>query len=125
MSQLEKDIENGRILKNNGSWMYCGECNKTVGYLVYTTYQNFKYNFTCKCGNKGFFNLKYETDLPIESSSAKLKVIKNRLCCPNDDSPLFSIVQSNIQRVEYSVVCKKCSTHYSAQCLHSDENDHA
>ncbi len=30
-----------RLLKSYGSWIYCNSCNKTVGYLCYTTYDYF------------------------------------------------------------------------------------
>jgi len=113
MSELIKEIQNGRILKKNGSWMYCNKCNKTVGYLCYSTYQDFQFDFECKCGNQGSFRLKYQTEGGLTKSNEELKMIKNRLCCPNDDSPLFTIVDKNIEKVSYSIVCKKCKTEYS------------
>ncbi len=112
MSELIKEIENGRILKNNGSWMYCDKCDKTVGYLCYSTYQNFQFDFVCKCGNKGSFKLKYQTENELTKSNEKLKTIKNRLCCPNDNSPLFTIVDKNIENVKYNVTCKRCFNNY-------------
>lgn len=115
MNKLIKEIHNGRSLKNNGSWMYCDKCNKTVGYLCYTTYNYFQYSFACKCGNKGLFKLEYQTENNQTKSNEELKTIKNRLCCPNDDSPLFTIVEKNIKTVEYSVVCKECSTKFEGR----------
>lgn len=112
MSEFIKEIENGRILKNNGSWMYCSKCNKTVGYLCYTTYHDFQFDFVCKCGNTGSFKLKYKTESGSTESKEELKVIKNRLCCPQDNSPLFTIVEKNVKSVKYSVVCKKCMNRY-------------
>ena len=112
MSELIKNIKNGRILKNNGSWMYCEKCNKTVGYLCYTTYQDFQFDFVCKCGNRGSFKLKYQTENSSTESKKELKTIQNRWCCPNDDSPLFTIVEKNVETVNYSVICKKCQTRY-------------
>ena len=113
MNELTKEIENGRLLNNNGSWMYCNKCNKTVGYLCYTTYQSFQFDFDCKCGNKGSFKLGYKTDSVSKKSIKDLKTNKNRLCCPNDESPLFTIVEKNIEKVNYSVTCKNCITEYS------------
>jgi hypothetical protein len=112
MSGLIKEIQNGRILKNNGSWMYCDKCHKTVGYLCYSTYQDFQFDFVCKCGNKGSFILRYQTENELTKTNDELKMIKNRLCCINDDSPLFTIVDKNIEKVKYKVTCKKCSTTY-------------
>lgn len=112
MAELIKEIESGRILKNNGSWMYCDKCNKTVGYLCYTTYESFRFEFVCKCGGKGFFHLSYKNNFVAKRATEKLKTDKNRLCCPNDDSPLFTIVEKNIDKVNYSVTCKNCLTEY-------------
>lgn len=112
MSNLNKEIINGRILKNNGGWMYCDKCNSTVGYLCYSTYQAFIFDFDCNCGNKGLFKLGYGNKSTTMKSTQPLKICKNRLCCNNDDSPLLSIVEKNIKRVRYSVVCKKCLTEY-------------
>jgi len=112
MNELIKEIQNGRILKNNGSWLYCDKCNKTVAYLCYSTYQDFQFDFECKCGNRGSFNLKYQTENEWTKSKEELKRIKNRLCCPNDDSPLFTIVDKNIETIKYSVTCKNCQNRY-------------
>lgn len=112
MSELKINIKNGRMLKKNGSWMYCDQCNKTVGYLCYSTYQKFLFNFECSCGNIGSFELGYESDLPVKESDTDLKKIKNRLCCPNDDAPLFTVVDKNIKNVTYQIVCNKCMTEY-------------
>jgi hypothetical protein len=86
MSELTKEIQNGRILKSSGSWMYCNVCDKTVGYLCYSTYQDFQLDFVYKCGNIVSFGLKYQTENSLTKSNEKLKTIKNRLCCPNDYS---------------------------------------
>ncbi len=108
MSDLIQDIVNGRILKKNGSWMYCDKCNKTVGYLVYSTYQYFKLDFECKCGNRGFVRLEYKTDKEIKNLNTELLLMKNRLCCPIDKVSLFSIVKKNINNYSYFVTCNKC-----------------
>jgi hypothetical protein len=113
MSGLKKEIINGRLLKNTGSWMYCEKCNKTVGYICYTTFQDFKFDFECKCGNKGSFRLSYETDNAIKKSDKELKITKNRLCCPNDNSPLFTIVEKNIKQVKYSITCNECLNEFT------------
>lgn len=113
MSDLIKEIHKGRILKNNGSWMYCDKCNKTVGYLCYTTYQDFQFDFICKCGNSGSFKLHYQTEQGASKSKEDLVQLKNRHCCPNDESPLFTIIDKNIESVKYRITCKKCQVEYS------------
>ncbi len=89
MTNLIKQITNGRLLKNNGSWMYCSQCDKTVGYLCYSTYLQFEFNFKCNCGNVGNFQLSYAPEKTFVQGAADLKQNKNRLCCPNDDSSLI------------------------------------
>lgn len=109
--ELYKKIINGRILKNYGSWMYCSNCNKTVGYLCYTTYSYFKFEFKCNCGNKGSFQLG-ETLTSDLISNDYLTLKKNRLCCYVEGAPLFSIVEKNIENYNYDVVCNKCHKRY-------------
>jgi hypothetical protein len=110
MPTLTKKLTNAHMLKNTGSWLYCDQCNKTVGYLVYTTYQSFSYHFTCKCGNQGSFELSYESDKDTKKSTEPLILKKNRLHCPNDDAPLFTIVEKHIEKYAYRVCCNKCYT---------------
>lgn len=113
MNDLKKVVLNGHMLKNTGSWLYCDKCNKTIGYLCYTTYQDFDFKFHCKCGNSGSFHLEYKTKNKASDSSIELEKKKNRLCCPNDGSPLFTIVEKNIENCSYTVVCNKCYSKFS------------
>lgn len=113
MGELKKEITNGHMLKNTGSWLYCDECNKTVGYLCYSTYQKINFEFRCKCGNAGSFSLEYHSIEPVEKLDTLLKVIKNRLCCPNDNAPFFSFVKKHLNNCKYSVTCNKCNTNYN------------
>ncbi len=41
-----------------------------------------------------------------------LITIKNRLCCPNDQSPLFSVLEKKLNSYQYEVVCNNCGTKY-------------
>ncbi len=81
--------------------------------MCYSTYQDFQFDFVCKCGNEGSFRLRYETDERSNKSNESLKLVKNRLCCPNDNSPLFTIVDKNVDSAKYLVICKECQTEYS------------
>lgn len=109
--EIPKKIYNGRLLKKYGSWMYCDKCNKTVGYLCYTTYQYFSFTFTCNCGNKGSFELG-EKLMSGTQIGKKLLLNKNRLCCCIDNAPLFSIVNKNLKEYSYEVICNKCLNTY-------------
>ena len=100
------------MLKKTGSWIYCDVCNKTVAYLCYSTYQIFKFDFACKCGSSGTIDLEYPSDRNPKLSLYILNKKKNRLCCPNDDAPLFTIVEKHINKYSYSVTCNTCQDSY-------------
>lgn len=106
-----KDLYNSRLLKNYGSWIYCNECNKTVGYLCYTTYEYFRFDFECNCGTVGYVEIGEGTK-KSRIQDTDLIVKKKRRCCANDESPLFSTVDKNIMRYEYRVECKECNGVY-------------
>ncbi len=114
---IQKNLINTRLLKNYGSWIYCISCNKTVGYLCYTTYDYFKYDFTCRCGNKGVVEIKVEGIVESKKSDTPLILNKNRYCCPIDDSPLFSVVDKSVKEYRYELICKKCKNIYQENYL--------
>ena len=106
-----KTLINSRLLKEYASWVYCANCNSTVAYLCYVTYDLFDFEYTCNCGSTGKVCVNFEHEEAKESPEP-LKVIKNRLCCPKDDSPLFSLVEKNIKDYKFNVVCNSCSQQY-------------
>ena len=108
---LEKELVNSRLLKEYASWVYCDSCGKTVAYLCYVTYNAVEFDYECGCGSRGKVHISFEHDEPTKSDES-LKLVKNRLCCPNDDSPLFTIVEKNINSAEYRVVCNKCGCEF-------------
>lgn len=107
-----KNLINSRLLKDYASWVYCTECNKTVAYLCYVTYDLFDFEYVCKCGNIGSVHIEFEYDSPT-STGEILNVIKNRLCCPKDNSPLVTVIDKNLESYKFSVICKTCNTVYS------------
>lgn len=111
---LHKELINARLLKKYGSWIYCNKCNKTVGYLCYTTYKYFKLSFHCKCGEQGSIEIGESDNMSDNLSDDTLLLKKGRLCCPLDQSPLFSVVEKNLEEIRYSVVCKKCLGRFEA-----------
>jgi hypothetical protein len=112
----QKKLVNTRMLKNTGSWIYCNSCNKTVAYLCYTTYSYFKFSYTCQCGNIGLLEIgKNENN--DHMSKKKLILKKNRLCCPIDDSSLFSIVNKHTEASSFKIICKSCKIEYSENKL--------
>ena len=112
---IAKELTNTRLLKEYASWVYCTECNSTVAYLCYVTCDRFSFDYTCKCGNVGHVFIEFENPDAddVETSNESLIVVKNRLCCPRDESPLFSVVEKNITHFGYNVVCNTCNSDYS------------
>ena len=109
---IKKILENSRLLKDYASWIYCNNCNKTVAYLCYVTYDFFDFKYICRCGNKGKVCIEFEHNKP-ESSDKQLITIKNRLCCSEDNVPLLTIVGKNLKDYNCNVVCNKCNTNYN------------
>ena len=109
-----KELTNSRLLKEYASWIYCERCNKTVAYLCYVTYDLFDFEYTCKCGNHGKVYIEFEHDEP-KIGRGSLKQIKNRLCCPKDDSPLLTIVDKNLDNYKYKILCNSCGQIWEAE----------
>ena len=107
-----KQLDGARLLKEYASWIYCTGCETTVAYLCYVTYDLFEMNFTCKCGSCGRVFIEFEHEIPVKPGQA-LSVVKNRLCCPEDNSPLLSIVEKNLANYSFRVVCNGCNTEFS------------
>jgi len=110
----QKILENSKLLKKYASWIYCTHCNKTVAYLCYVTYDLFNLNYTCNCGSCGKVYIEFE-HTPLEKNNSPLKLSKNRMCCPKDDSPLVTIVDKNIQNYEFNITCNSCNLTYTSK----------
>jgi hypothetical protein len=112
--------ENAHFLKGHASWLYCDNCNKTVAYLCYVTYQYFRFSFACNCGSKGSVENSYgELDLSkLQIGELERSEANKRFCCSKDKSALFSPVPKNLKSYEAEVVCKECGIRY----VMSEEN---
>lgn len=111
---INKELQNARLLKDYASWIYCTNCNKTVAYLCYVTYNNFDFSFTCNCGSKGSVKIDFNTDTK-EKDSQEFILSKNRLCCPNDHSPLLTIIDKNIEEWSGTISCVECNKKFQLQ----------
>lgn len=45
----------------------------------------------------------------------KLIVVKNRRCCPKDQSPLITVLSKKLKRYSLSITCKECGNIYKAE----------
>lgn len=106
-----KEMQNTRLANTYGGWLYCEGCNKTIGYLCYVTYDFFKLEYQCKCGNHGSADISFENDTS-HNAEQPLVMIKNRLCCPADESPLVTILTKNLHAYKYEIICLACNTKY-------------
>ena len=106
-----KELNNTRLANTYGGWVYCEGCEKTIGYLCYVTYDLIKLEYQCKCGNHGIVHVAFENDTATTAQQT-LVTIKNRLCCPTDESPLVTILQKKLDTYKCEVVCKACNTKY-------------
>jgi hypothetical protein len=113
--EIKSSFNNTRMLKKTGSWIYCNSCGKTVAYLCYSTYQKFAFQFCCQCGAAGGITVEKPDAVPDTKAVKSLYKNKSRLCCPDDDAPLFSIVEKHIKSVSYQVTCNNCLHSYEIE----------
>lgn len=107
-----KTLEKTRLLKDYASWIYCENCNQTIGYLCYVTYDKIDFKYTCNCGNSGSLLIDFSENDTIKSTNQPLSLIKTRLCCPIDDSPIITIQENKLSSYHYEIVCHSCSRSY-------------
>lgn len=107
-----KDLVNTRLATNYGGWMYCTNCNKNIGYLCYATYDRVNLSYTCNCGSTGSAFIDFEDSQTGVKSNEDLIVKKNRFCCPEDESPLITMLSKNVKEFEFEITCKACEKIY-------------
>ncbi len=105
-------LNNTRLLTDHGGWMYCTSCNKTIAYLCYITYSSFKFEYLCKCGEKGNVLIQFDSNLKNQLNFQSLIKIKNRLCCPKDNSPLVTLIDKNLDSYSCEIICQVCNELY-------------
>lgn len=107
---ISKKLVNTHLANEYGGWIYCENCHKTIGYLCYVTYDRFELAYQCKCGGSGRIQIAFTEEIPDVNRESALVSIKNRLCCPTDESPLFSLNKKRLHSYKYAVLCKACKT---------------
>ena len=56
----EKKLVNTRLAMNYGGWMYCDQCQESIGYLCYATYDEVNLRYRCRCGSQGEIHINFE-----------------------------------------------------------------
>ncbi len=112
-----KELTNTRLASGYGGWIYCEGCNKTIGYLCYITYKSFKLDYQCNCGQCGSVYISFADDNPPGESQDHLIKIKNRLCCPADQSPLLTVVEKSLKDYKCEVVCMACNSKFKEESI--------
>lgn len=107
-----KELVNTRLENNYASWIYCTKCNKTIGYLYYITYDRLNLKYECNCGSKGSAILDFEDTKNGRLSNKQLLNKENRLCCPEDEAPLITILSENLKKYEIEIICRNCNNKY-------------
>lgn len=108
-----KELVNTRLASGYGGWIYCDSCGENIGYLCYVTYNRFQFSYQCNCGGCGSMHLVFEEGISMGEGSEGLVTIKNRLCCPRDNGPLFTILYKKLDSYRYQVTCAACGTQYT------------
>lgn len=108
-----KITEQTRLAANYGGWVYCSACGETIGYLCYATYEQVDFDYTCACGSHGHIQLDFEDSVEGILCPDDFCLIKNRLCCPQDASPLMTVLAKKLKRFDLAITCKACQRRYT------------
>lgn len=108
----DKALINTRLATNYGGWMYCDKCQENIGYLCYATYDDITLDYQCLCGNKGQIHINFTDSENGTPCTDELTIIKNRLCCADDHSPLITILKKKLANYNLNITCKSCHKIY-------------
>lgn len=109
----KKELVNTKLANNYGGWLYCNNCNQTIGYLCYVTYHSIRLEYHCNCGSEGALYIEKDAPIKTLSSESNLITVKNRLCCPEDQSPLITLLNQKLKKSSCKIVCNECRHEYS------------
>lgn len=110
-----KELIATRLANTYGGWIYCESCGKNIGYLCYTAYDHFHFAYTCKCGAMGKLHISFEEEDEEVCSKHKPVLIKNRLCCGKDHSPLLTVLENRHDYYKYEIMCVNCHIRYAEE----------
>lgn len=112
-----KKLSGTRLANNYGGWIYCENCGQNIGYLCYVTYDHFRFHYHCKCGARGSAQIDFTEESKTAFSGDKPVMIKNRLSCPKDQSPLLTVLEKKLDSYSYEIQCIACNTKYTEDII--------
>lgn len=112
-----KELVNMRLATNYGGWMYCDKCNENIGYLCYSTYDRLELKYKCNCGSQGSAILDFEDSKTGQECNDELVILKNRLCCSEDNEPLITILDKKVVSYKMKITCKSCNKTYKKEVV--------
>lgn len=107
-----KKLEATRLANQYGGWIYCESCGQNIGYLCYVTYDTVAFEYRCNCGSEGSMYIEFKHNTTMAPSSDAMVSIKNRLCCPKDESPLITILGKKLKEYRCTIGCTACNQTY-------------
>lgn len=110
----KKELVNTRLAASYGGWMYCTACGENVGYMCYATYDKVDFRYECNCSSHGMVLINFEDSIDGNPCEKELITLKNRLCCPEDKSPLITVLSKKLKNYTLEISCKECGNIYKA-----------
>lgn len=111
----EKELIHTRLAANYGGWTYCTECGENIGYLCYATYDKVDFQYECSCGSQGRVMINFEDSMEGSPCEDGLILVKNRLCCPKDQSPLITVLTKKLNGYSLAITCKACGSIFQSK----------
>lgn len=75
------------------------------------TYDKCHFDFECCCGAKGKLDIRF-TNSEYPLNKHPLIIVKNRCCCPIDQSPLITFVEKNLMHYNCYIACASCKNEF-------------
>lgn len=113
----KKELIQTRLAANYGGWMYCTSCQKNIGYLCYATYDTIDLQYECMCGSKGSVIIEFEDSKTSVPSNKELILVRNRFCCPEEKSPLITLLARQVKNYQLKITCKACYHQYQKESM--------
>lgn len=110
-----KELHATRLANEYGGWIYCEACGQSIGYLCYVTYDAVMFTYQCACESKGSMHIAFGEESNLTPCDDDMVSIKNRLCCPKDESPLITVLGKKLNVYRCEIGCTACKQTYTKE----------